>query len=71
MPHAQPPSPSLVFTMAELPVATGLGRSSLYAAIKAGRLTAKKAGRRTIVLRADLDEFLRSLPPVAIAPGRA
>jgi hypothetical protein len=56
--------------MAELPVATGLGRSSLYAAIKSGQLAARKAGRRTIVLRADLDDFLRSLPPVAVIPGR-
>jgi excisionase family DNA binding protein len=67
MPHVQTPSASLVYTMAELAVATGLGRSSLYAAIKSGQLTARKAGRRTIVLRADLDDFLRALPTISTA----
>jgi Helix-turn-helix domain len=42
--------------------ATGLGRTSIYAAIAAGELPARKWKRRTIVLAGDLEEFLRRLP---------
>lgn len=40
----------------------GLGRSSFYRAIREGRLPAKKLGKRTLVLRADLERFLAGLP---------
>ena len=40
----------------------GLGRTSVYAAIRAGELVARKYGRRTIVLADDLVAFLRALP---------
>jgi hypothetical protein len=43
---------------------TGLGRTSIYAAIKAGDLVARKRGRSTIVLGDDLASFLRSLRKV-------
>ena len=46
---------------------TGLGRTSVYAAIKQKRLIARKHGRRTLVLAEDLDTFLRSL---AVMPSR-
>jgi excisionase family DNA binding protein len=42
--------------------ATGLGRTTVYAAIKAGHLVARKYGRRTIVLADDLATFLHKLP---------
>ena len=41
---------------------TGLGRTSLYAAIRDGKLIARKFGRRTIILATDLDRFLAALP---------
>jgi excisionase family DNA binding protein len=41
---------------------TGLGRTSIYAAIKHGDLLARKAGRSTIILSNDLDVFLQNLP---------
>jgi excisionase family DNA binding protein len=41
---------------------SGLGRTTIYAAIKAGHLSARKYGRRTIVLFDDLSAFLRGLP---------
>lgn len=44
---------------------TGLGRTSIYSAIAAGHLVARKFGRRTIILLADLEMFLNKLPPVA------
>lgn len=40
----------------------GIGRTSLYEAMKDGRLKAKKAGRRTIILIDDLKAFLLTLP---------
>jgi hypothetical protein len=40
----------------------GVGRTKAYEEIKAGRLKAKKAGRRTIVGDDAAEEWLRSLP---------
>ena len=41
-----------------------LGRSAIYAAIASGALKARKAGRATIILEEDWQQFLRELPPV-------
>lgn len=41
---------------------TGVGRSSLYAAIKTGALSVRKAGRRTVVPVDALKAWLASLP---------
>jgi excisionase family DNA binding protein len=41
---------------------SGLGRSSLYEAIRNGRLPIRKAGRRTLILADDLKRFVESLP---------
>lgn len=41
---------------------SGLGRTSLFEAMREKRLTARKYGRRTIILAADLEAFLASLP---------
>jgi excisionase family DNA binding protein len=43
----------------------GIGRTKLYQAIKERRLKARKLGTRTIILRADLQKFLASLPTAA------
>lgn len=43
----------------------GLGRTKLYEAMKTGDLVARKFGKRRIILRHDLRQFLTSLP---IAP---
>jgi hypothetical protein len=42
--------------------ATGLGRTSIFAAVKSGDLVARKCGRCTIVLAEDVDTFLKNLP---------
>jgi hypothetical protein len=41
---------------------TGLGRTSIYAAIKSGALVARRYGRCTVVLAEDLAAFLCNLP---------
>ena len=40
----------------------GIGRSKLYAEIKAGKLTPRKIGKKTIFLAKDLQEYLEALP---------
>ncbi|UGY28868.1 helix-turn-helix domain-containing protein [Bradyrhizobium septentrionale] len=55
------------FPIAEVCKRTGLGRTTVYAAIKAGDLVARKYGRRTVVLGDDLARFLQSLPAVSPA----
>jgi excisionase family DNA binding protein len=40
----------------------GLGRDSIYAAIRDGRLVARKFGKRTVIVDDDLRQFLSELP---------
>lgn len=42
----------------------GVGRTLLYAAIRDGKLKAKKMGRRTLILRTSLEAWLAALPSV-------
>lgn len=56
------PVAPLALTIPEVVTASRMSRSALYEALKNGTLTAKKAGRRTIVLQSDLDRFLNELP---------
>ena len=42
----------------------GIGRSKLYEVISNGSLKARKLGKRTLILRDDLRQFLAALPPV-------
>ncbi len=41
---------------------SGMSRSSLYEALKRGDLSARKAGRRTLITFADLQAYLAGLP---------
>lgn len=41
----------------------GLGRTRIFEEIKAGRLPAKKLGRKTVILEKDLRAFAENLPP--------
>ena len=52
----------LAVSIAEAVKMVGLGRTSLYAAIAAGKLKTKKSGRRTLVETAALRQFLDELP---------
>jgi histone H3/H4 len=42
--------------------ASGLTRSHLYEAMKEGKLIARKAGRRTIIMAEDLRSYIQNLP---------
>ena len=46
----------------EVVAAGGGSRSTVYEAIKSGALKARKRGRSTVILAADLAEYLESLP---------
>lgn len=53
----------LTLTVTEVREATGMGRNQVYAAINSGKLRARKLGRKTLILKSDLEEFLQSLEP--------
>jgi predicted DNA-binding transcriptional regulator AlpA len=52
-----------VFSVNDFCQWVGIGRTAVYAEMKAGRLSAKKVGRRTIILRSEAERWLSSLPP--------
>lgn len=52
----------LAYSPDEAAKAIGQGRTKLFQAIKDGKLRAVKNGRRTLILRADLEGYLASLP---------
>jgi hypothetical protein len=56
------PTVKLAYSIHDVAKLTGLGRSLLFEEIRAGHLLVKKAGRRTLVLHADLGAWLTSLP---------
>lgn len=49
-------------TMPEAVQFSGLSRTSIYEALKRGDLSARKAGRRTLIAFVDLENYLASLP---------
>jgi excisionase family DNA binding protein len=52
----------LAYSINEACAAIGIGRTKFYEEIQAGRLKARKVGRRTIVLPPDLEAYAESLP---------
>lgn len=57
------------YTVNELMHEIGIGRSKLYAEIKAGRLRPRKIGKRTIFLAKDVEDYLESLPASDASPA--
>ena len=45
----------------------GIGKTKLYELVKEGRFTARKIGRRTLLLTAELDAYIESLPTLKSA----
>jgi hypothetical protein len=54
--------PKLAYSIGELAACGPVGRSTIYNAIAAGTLRARKIGRRTIVLDEDWRAFLTDAP---------
>ena len=55
-------SAALYMTVPDACARSGLGRTSIYEALKNGRVRARKAGQRTLIEAASLTEWLDSLP---------
>ncbi len=45
----------------------GIGRTFCYSEIAAGRLKARKAANRTLILRSEAERWARSLPAMSAA----
>ncbi len=54
--------PKLAFSIEEAAHRADSCRDTIYGAINAGKLRAKKHGRRTIILASDLESYLSDLP---------
>lgn len=52
----------ITLTIPEAIKASGMSRTALYEALKKNLISAKKAGRRTLISYADLQAYLASLP---------
>ena len=52
----------LAVTIPEAVKLSGMSRSAIYEALKRQEITARKAGRRTLITFADLEAYLASLP---------
>lgn len=56
--HTQP----IAVTIPEAVRLTGIGRSKLYELFRRGDLKPRKAGKRTLLIRTELEEYISSLP---------
>jgi excisionase family DNA binding protein len=61
-------SQQLVYTIAEACAASRSGRTALYEAIRTGALTARKRGRRTLILADDLRRWIEGHPAAQRKP---
>jgi excisionase family DNA binding protein len=59
-------SEKIAYSVAEAAVHADVCRDYIYTAIRNGSLRARKAGRRTLILRADLETFLEELPGLTL-----
>jgi hypothetical protein len=57
----------IAFTIPDAMKVAGLGRTTVYALIGGGKIEARKAGGRTLVMAASLRNYIASLPPAQIA----
>jgi hypothetical protein len=53
---------SQALSIADVCRESGLGRTLIFAEIRAGKLVARKCGRRTLILKEDLLKWLQTLP---------
>jgi excisionase family DNA binding protein len=55
-----------LFTIRDFMSRYSISRSSLYRELNAGRLRVVKRGRRSLITRADAEEWLKLLPAVQV-----
>lgn len=60
---------SMALTVEQVCAVTGIGKTKIYEALDSGELPAKKWGKRTLVLKADLQQFLANLEAYAPQTG--
>ena len=61
---------ALAFTILDAAKASGLGRTTLYELIGAGKIEARKSGNRTLIPADSLRSYIASLPPADIRTGQ-
>lgn len=54
--------PTIAVTISEAMEISGLGRTYLYRLFNEGKLTPRKAGKRTLILVSELEAYLNNLP---------
>jgi excisionase family DNA binding protein len=61
-PTPLPPADVLALSIEQARARLGIGRDPLYKLIRQGKLPARKLGRRTLILAADLQAYAEALP---------
>lgn len=56
------------YTIAEAAKITGLGRTKIYEELNSGRLKGVKAGRRTLIPHANIQQWLEGLEKYPVEP---
>jgi excisionase family DNA binding protein len=59
----------MAYSIEEIAILAGLGRDSIYEAIRKGQLEARKAGRRTLVTAEAVRRYLDNLPTLQLPPA--
>ncbi len=60
----------IAHTIADAAKVSGLGRTTIYELIGAGRIEARKAGNRTLIPAESLRAYIQSLPVADIRTGQ-
>jgi excisionase family DNA binding protein len=63
---AKPAPPKIGYSVKEAANVSGLGRTTIYAAVRRGELRKVKKGARTIILDRDLRRWIEGLPPPSV-----
>jgi hypothetical protein len=63
-----PPQPPLSYPIESVPEITGIPRTKIFEAVRAKNLTARKIGRSTIIERAEIERFIKTLPTKGRVP---
>jgi hypothetical protein len=67
--HEATPIPRLAYKVEEAPIAAGVSRTRIFEAIRNRELTARKAGKATVILSDELLVWLKNLPPKGAEPA--